>query len=360
MDKPELPESPELNQPELNQDLTPGIDPGIDIDKFFAANPSPINHQEPTEPTKFTGPTYCGTIGIIGRPNVGKSTLLNKILGRKISITCRKPQTTRHHILGIKTKDNVQAIYVDTPGLHQESANSGKAINKYMNRTARSIMFDVDILIFLIDSDKWTTEEDLILSQLAQLTCPVILAINKADLIKNKPELLPLIKNLSEKFKFTDIIPISAKHNQHLDHLEKIIQKLLPEQAFIYPEDQLTDKSQKFLAAEVIREKLMRTLGDEIPYDLTVEIEHFKTRETHPEANLKPNLIDIAAIIYVERETQKPILIGAHGGKLKEIGTQARIDLENLFGKKIFLRLWVKVKSGWSDDEKSLQSLGYD
>ena len=317
-------------------------------------------------------PTYCGTIGIIGRPNVGKSTLLNKILGQKISITCRKPQTTRHHILGIKTQDNIQAIYVDTPGLHQESESAKKAINKYMNRTARSIMFDVDILIFLIDSDKWTPEEDLILSQLSQLTCPVILAINKADLIKNKPELLPLIQKLSQKFKFTEIMPISAKHNQHLDQLEKIIHKLLPEQAFIYPEDQLTDKSDKFLAAEIIREKLMRSLGDELPYDLTVEIEHFKELEKFEKINNKDNknnknkekikipFLDIAAIIYVERETQKPILIGAHGSKLKEVGTQARIDLENLLGKKVFLRLWVKVKSGWSNDEKALQSLGYD
>lgn len=290
----------------------------------------------------------CGTITVIGRPNVGKSTLINHILGEKISITCRKPQTTRHQILGIKTEGDVQCIYVDTPGMHK----SGKrALNRYMNRSAKNTIFDVDCVAFLIDSDKWTDEEDFIVSELHKTESPVVLVINKVDMIKNKNELLPLIEKLSKKFKFADIVPVSAKHNKHLDHLETTFGKFLPYADFMFDEDQITDKSMRFIASEIIREKLMRTLGDEIPYDITVEIEHYKTEK---------ELIDIAAIIYVARSSQKAIIIGKNGGKLKEIGKQARIDIENMLDKKVFLRLWVKVKTNWADDEKSLQSLGYD
>lgn len=298
--------------------------------------------------------THCGTVAIIGRPNVGKSTLLNKLLGQKISITCRKPQTTRHQILGIKTEKNSQIIYVDTPGMHQ---NSTRALNRYMNRTAKSMIFDVDVVIFLIDTQKWTEEEDFILSELKNSEAPVILAINKIDSIRHQPELLPWLKTLSEKHNFTAIIPISAKQGHHLDSLEKVIREHLPQQEFIYPEDQITDRSFKFLTAEIIREKLMRTLGDELPYDLTVEINQIK--EIDKEKG-EGTMMDIAATIYVERPSQKPIIIGKDGEKLKEVGKEARLDLQKLFDKKIFLQLWVKVKSGWADDEKALQSLGYD
>ncbi len=298
--------------------------------------------------------TLCGTVAIIGRPNVGKSTLLNKILGQKISITCRKPQTTRHQILGIKTENNIQTVYVDTPGMHKTST---RAINRYMNRTARRMIFDVDVVIFLIDADKWTPEEDFILSEIKNAECPVILAINKSDTVRHKLELLPWIKTLSEKHNFTAIIPISGKHGHHLEDLEKIIHQNLPKQIFMFPEDQITDRSNKFLASEIIREKLMRFLGDELPYDITVEMDHMKEIEKE---RGKGTMMDIAATIYVERPSQKPIIIGKEGEKLKEIGKQARLDLQVLFEKKIFLTLWVKVKSGWADDEKALQSLGYD
>lgn len=292
--------------------------------------------------------TKCGTVTVIGRPNVGKSTLINHILGEKISITCRKPQTTRHQILGIKTEDEVQTIYVDTPGMHK---NSKRALNRYMNRSAKNTIFDVDCVAFLIDADKWTEEEDFIVKELAKTDSPVVLVINKVDTLKNKAELLPLIENLSKKFDFADIIPVSAKHNQQLDHFQETIAKFLPYADFMFDEDQLTDKSMRFIASEIIREKLMRTLGDEIPYDITVEIEHYKEEE---------KLTDIAAVIYIARASQKAIIIGKNGAKLKDIGKQARLDLEKLLEQKVFLRLWVKVKSNWADDEKSLQSLGYD
>ncbi|MDF2530190.1 MAG: GTPase Era [Gammaproteobacteria bacterium] len=291
--------------------------------------------------------TRCGHIGIIGRPNVGKSTLLNAILGQKLSITCRKPQTTRHQILGIKTEGEVQAIYVDTPGMHKRQE---KAINRYMNRAASSILHDVDVLVFMIDGT-WTPEEDWILERLQNVECPVILAINKIDLIKEKAELLPLIETLSKKMKFADILPISAKQDTQVEVFEKNIAKYLPEQEFIYPEDQITDRSQRFLAAEIIREKLMRALGQELPYILTVEIDLFKE---------DGGLYDIAATIYVERSSQKAIIIGAKGQKLKQIGTEARLDMQKLFDQKVHLQLWVKVRENWADDERMLRQLGYE
>jgi GTP-binding protein Era len=278
---------------------------------------------------------------------VGKSTLLNAILGQKLSITCRKPQTTRHQILGIKTEGEVQAIYVDTPGMHKRQE---KAINRYMNRAASSILHDVDVLVFMIDGT-WTPEEDWILERLQNVECPVILAINKIDLIKEKAELLPLIETLSKKMKFADILPISAKQDTQVEVFEKNIAKYLPEQEFIYPEDQITDRSQRFLAAEIIREKLMRALGQELPYILTVEIDLFKE---------DGGLYDIAATIYVERSSQKAIIIGAKGQKLKQIGTEARLDMQKLFDQKVHLQLWVKVRENWADDERMLRQLGYE
>ena len=357
------------NIPTDSIDPTDPINP---IDPTYPIDPSnnPADFMEPMDPTDppinpiftdfmnsnlSTDPnlpkptTYCGTIAIIGRPNVGKSTLLNRLLGQKISITCRKPQTTRHQILGIKTVGNIQSLYVDTPGMHKTST---RAINKYMNRAAKSVMFDVDVVLFLIDSDKWTPEEDFILTQIQQLTGPVILVINKSDTVRHKTELLPWIEKLSKKHNFAAIVPISAKHGHHVENLEKVIHGYLPEAPFEFPENQVTNKSLSFLSSEIIREKLMRALGDELPYDITVEIEHIKDE--------LGTMFDIAAIIYIERPSQKPIIIGKQGEKLKEIGRQSRMDLEALFKRKVFLRLWVKVKSGWADDDKLLQSLGYD
>lgn len=297
---------------------------------------------------KDEGTKRCGYIAIIGRPNVGKSTLLNKILGQKLSITCRKPQTTRHQLIGIHTTDDVQAIFVDTPGMHKTSK---KAINRYMNRAAKSVIHDVDVVLFLVEGKRWTEEEDWILQQLKTVEAPVVLVINKVDMIKDKGQLLPLLQDYSKRYDWADIIPISAKQGSQVEGLEKSLSKYLPINDFFYEEDQITDRSTRFLTAEIIREKLMRFLGDELPYDITVEIEHFKEQ---------PKLTDIAAVIYVERATQKAIIIGYKGEKLKEIGQQARLDIEKLLERKIFLQLWVKVKSGWADDDKQLQSLGYD
>jgi len=290
----------------------------------------------------------CGYVAIVGRPNVGKSTLLNHILGQKISITSRKPQTTRHQVLGIKTQDNYQMIFVDTPGLHR---NADKAINRYMNRAASSAIRDVDLVVFVVDRTAWTEEDDFVLQQIQQAGLPAMLVLNKIDLLADKAELLPHLKMLSEKAEFAAILPVSALRQHNVDALEEQILKLLPESEYFYPEDQITDRSQRFLAAEIVREKIMRQLGDELPYAITVEIEEFVQDE---------EMLHIAAVIFVERKGQKKILIGEKGSRLRSVGSDARRDMEALFDSKVMLRLWVKVKSGWSDDERALRSLGYD
>jgi GTP-binding protein Era len=289
----------------------------------------------------------CGHVAIIGRPNVGKSTLLNHILKQKISITSRKPQTTREQILGIKTENNIQTIYVDTPGIHQYKGN---ALNRYMNRTANSAIFSVDVIVFVVDSEFWKAEEDAILAKIIEAECPVILAINKVDTIKDKKTLFPLIEAYAKKYNFAAIIPISGKQSTNLDALENTIAGYLPEHEFEFPEDEITNKSLRFMTAEVVREKIMRCTGQELPYSVALEIEQFVEEE---------KLFRIAVRILIEKENQKMILIGAKGSRLKEIGTQARLDLEKLLDKKVFLQLWVKVKQGWSDDERALKSLGY-
>lgn len=289
----------------------------------------------------------CGYIALIGRPNVGKSTLMNYILGQKISITSHRPQTTRHRILGIKTTDSVQSVYVDTPGIHD---NEQKAMNRYMNRTAGSSFKDVDLIILLVEALKWTNEDELVIKRLQNVKTPVVLAVNKVDEVKKKDQLLPFIESIKNKFNFSDIIPLSAMKGDNIEDFEKLVASYLPESEPFYSEDQVTDRSERFMAAEIIREKLMRNLAQELPYNLTVEIEKF----THD-----GNLLDIAAVVWVERDNQKAIVIGKGGEQLKSIGTKARIDMEKMFDHKVFLQLWVKVKSGWSDDERALNSLGY-
>jgi GTP-binding protein Era len=291
--------------------------------------------------------TRCGYVAIIGRPNVGKSTLLNQILGQKISITSRRPQTTRHQILGIKTEDDVQVVYVDTPGLHLKEQ---KAINRYMNKTASDSLKHVDVIVFLVDKMKWTDEDSFVLEKVKAAKAPVVLAINKVDQAKEKNALLPHIQILSEKHDFDNIIPISAKQGHNIVELEKIIDQYLPKSVHFFPEDQITDRSQRFLAAELVREKIMRQLGDELPYSVTVEIEEFKKIK---------HVLHISALILVERNGQKKIVIGEKGEQIKIIGRDARKDMEKLFESKIMLNLWVKVKGGWSDDERALKSLGY-
>ncbi len=290
---------------------------------------------------------HCGFVGIVGRPNVGKSTLLNHILGQKISITSRKPQTTRHRLLGIKTDDNSQIIFVDTPGLHSDV---DKALNRYMNKTVNTVIKDVDVILFMIDGLKWNPEDDLVLTNLSAVDVPTILLINKIDRINDKTKLLPFIEKLASKHSFTEIIPISALKMEGIASLEEAIVKRLPKSAYLFPEDQLTDKNARFLAAEFVREKITRQMGDELPYEANVEIEEFKVDK---------EILHISALILVERDGQKKILIGKNGSGLKLIGSEARKEMEQLFDAKVMLNLWVKVKSGWSDDERALRSLGY-
>ena len=293
-------------------------------------------------------PSRCGYVAIVGRPNVGKSTLLNHILGQKISITSRKPQTTRHQVLGIKTEDNHQIIFVDTPGLHKDA---GKAINRYMNRAASAAIRDVDLVIFVVDRTAWTEEDSIVLEQIEQSGLPTMLVVNKIDLLADKTELLPHLQSLAAKAEFSAILPVSALRQHNVDALEEQILTLLPESGHFFPEDQITDRSQRFLAAEIVREKIMRQLGDELPYSIAVEIEEFAQ---------EGQVLHISAVIFVERTGQKRILIGDKGSRLRSIGSDARRDMEGLFDSKVMLRLWVKVKSGWSDDERALRSLGYD
>lgn len=292
--------------------------------------------------------TYCGFIAIVGRPNVGKSTLLNKILGQKISITSRKAQTTRHRIVGIHTEGAYQAIYVDTPGLHIEEK---RAINRLMNRAASSAIGDVDLIIFVVDGTHWNEDDEMVLNKLRAAKTPVVLAINKIDNIKNKEEMLPFITELSSKFGFAHVVPISAQSGKNVNELEKIVRNSLREGIHHFPEEYVTVRSQRFMASEIIREKLMRFTGDELPYSVTVEIEQFKLNER--------GTYEINGLILVEREGQKKMVIGNKGQKIKQIGIEARSDMERLFDNKVHLELWVKVKSGWADDERALRSLGY-
>jgi len=290
----------------------------------------------------------CGYVAIIGRPNMGKSTLLNHILGLKLSITSRKPQTTRHQILGVKNVDNGQFVYVDTPGIH---SGGNRAINRYMNRAASSVIHDVDIVLFLVQALKWTDEDELVLKKLEQVDVPVVLLVNKVDKISDKDQLLPFISEISEKYNFANVIPISAKQGDNVQQLEDYVLTQLPEAPAFFQNDEYTDRSTRFLAAEIIREKLVRELGNELPYQTTVEIESYKDEE---------KITRIQALILVETKGQKIIVIGDKGARLKSIGTKARKDIETLIDRKVFLQLWVKVKSGWSDSEASLRSLGYD
>lgn len=278
---------------------------------------------------------------------MGKSTLLNHILGQKLAITSRKPQTTRHNMLGIKTEGDVQAVYVDTPGLHK---HNDKALNRYMNRSASSALKDVDVVVFVVDRTRWTDEDQLVLEKVQHVKCPILLAVNKSDRLEDKSELLPHLNWLAEQLPQAEIVPISALQGQNLDTLEKLVGERLPESEHFYPEDQITDRSSRFLAAELIREKIMRQLGAELPYQITVEIEEFKQ---------EGRILHIHGLILVERDGQKKIIIGDKGERIKRIGADARKDMETMFDSKVMLNLWVKVKGGWSDDERALRSLGY-
>ena len=291
----------------------------------------------------------CGMVAIVGRPNVGKSTLLNHLLGQKLSITSRKPQTTRHQVLGVSTVENTQLVYVDTPGMH---LGQSKAINRAMNKAAESALNDVDLTLFLCDRTKWTEEDDFVLELVGRQRTPVALVINKVDLMERKNELLPFTEGLSARCEFNAVFPVSALRAQGLNELANYVATQAPAAPHLFPEDQITDRSQRFLAAELVREKIVRQLGDELPYSTAVEIEAFKHDER--------GVLHINALILVERDGQKKILIGESGGRLKSIGTSARRDMERAFDSKVMLKLWVKVKSGWSDDIRALKTLGLD
>lgn len=293
-------------------------------------------------------PPRCGYAAIVGRPNVGKSTLLNHLIGQKLSITSRKPQTTRRPVLGIRTRDDAQLLFVDTPGVHGEGK---RALNRFMNRAAISALAGVDVIVMVVDRGDWRADDDRVLRQCREARVPAILAVNKIDLAASPDALLPVLARHNERGDFAAIIPLSARRDQRLDVLEDEIVRYLPEGPFLFDKEALTDRSTRFLVAEIVREKIIRQLGDELPYATTVEIEAFSSSAA---------LTHIAALIVVERQGQKAILIGHRGQRLRQIGQQARRDIERLLDARVMLKLWVKVRSAWADDERALRSLGYE
>lgn len=311
----------------------------FDLDAYFASEKKQSSAEN----------QHCGFIAIVGRPNVGKSTLLNNILGQKISITSRKPQTTRHRIMGVETEGDYQAIYVDTPGLHIEEK---RAINRLMNRAANSSLSDVNLVLFLVDGTHWTADDEMVLNKLRKSNFPTVMLVNKVDNVKDRNEVMQHLQALSEKMDFVDVVPISAKKGTNVDVIRKLVREHLPKAVHHFPEEYVTDRSQRFMASEIIREKLMRFTGEELPYSVTVEIERF-------DYNPDTDGFHINGLILVERLGQKKMVVGKGGDKIKTIGREARLDMEDLFGRGVYLELWVKVKSGWADDERALRSLGY-
>ena len=289
----------------------------------------------------------AGFIAILGRPNVGKSTLLNRLIGKKISITSSKPQTTRHRLLGIRTTDDYQMIFVDTPGVH---IGSKRYINQVLNKTAASALAGVDVTLLMITSDGWKDEDLYALKLAQQENNNLILLVNKIDKLKDKNQLLPLIETSSKMHDFKAIIPLSASNGDNLESLLAVLPEYLPDSPLLFPEDQVTDKGERFIVSETIREKLFRQLHDEIPYALAVEIQQFDVTDS---------LLKADVIIWVEKESQKGIIIGKKGEKLRSVGTSAREELESYFERKVFLQLWVRVRENWSDDAVMLRAIGY-
>ncbi len=290
---------------------------------------------------------HCGYAAIVGRPNVGKSTLLNRLLGVRLAITSHKAQTTRHTILGINTLHAGQVIYVDTPGIHERSDN---AMNRYLNRTAKSALTDVDLLVFVVEALSWTKEDEKVLGLIGQTGAPVILAVNKVDRIKQKERLLPYLSDMAKRHSFIEIVPISAKNGRNLDKLQELVLQALPQAENFFPEDQLTDRPERFFAAEMIREQITRRYAKELPYAVSIEIERFEALS---------GLYRINAVVWVEKSGQKAILIGKDGQALKEVAVQARKAMQQFFDCKVHLEIWVKVKKSWSSDEAALVRLGY-
>ena len=296
----------------------------------------------------MTTPHRAGLVTLIGRPNVGKSTLVNRLVGAKVSITSRRPQTTRHRILGIKSDADSQIVYVDTPGLN---AARGSGMDRYMGRITSGSIDGVDVVALVVSADGWRAEDEPALALARASQAPVILVVNKIDMLDDRAQLLPLIQQSTAKANFTDVVPVSARTRSNLDELERVIRKHLPEQPPIYPTDQLTDRSERFLAAELVREQVFNAYGQEVPYSSTVQVEQFKRTK---------GKLRVDAVIWVEKEGQKAILIGKSGARLKEVGTRARRAMEAFFGGHVYLGLWVKVREGWSDDETALRRFGYE
>lgn len=289
-----------------------------------------------------------GYVAILGRPNVGKSTLLNALVGQKISITSRKPQTTRQKVIGILTEEEYQVLFVDTPGIHSEKKD---ALNRFMNKNAKSALVDVDIVVLVFDRGKYKSEDQIVVDCCKHVTAHKIVVVNKIDLLSNPNELFPILKNFQDRFPDATMIPLSAQKEKNLEALIKEIKSRLPESPFYYPEDQITDKSQRFLIAEIIREKIMRQLGKEIPYQTAVVLDTISTESSH---------VKIDASIFVDKNSQKKIVIGKDGERIKRVSMDARLDIEALLQKKVMLRTWIRVKKGWSHSAKILKSLGFD
>lgn len=290
----------------------------------------------------------CGYVALIGRPNVGKSTLMNRILGQKLSIVTAKPQTTRQQVAGIKTSDRGQVIYIDTPGIHLAAK---RALNRYMNRIAQAAFHDVDLILFLVEAGRWSKQDEHVARSLKSVNVPVILVVNKIDLMPDKSKMFRFLEEEARSDRFSEVLMIGARSGDGVDDLEEKVLAELPFSRPFYDEDQFTNRSSRFLAGELIREQLMLRLHQELPYSLTVEIEEFKEEK---------GILRIGAVIWVERKGQKQIVIGKGGDVLKQVGSRARHALQELFEQKIFLRMWVKVSRDWSDNERALKQFGYD
>ena len=297
----------------------------------------------------MTDDTYrCGFVAVVGRPNVGKSTLINSILGSKVSIVTPKPQTTRHRILAVDTHDDYQAIYIDTPGIHRKAA---KAMNRLMNRTAANALADAEVVIFMIEADRWTPEDQDVLERLADVNAPVIAILNKVDRVHPREALLEHLSAMAGRRDFAEVVPLSARRPEDVRQFAKLIPGFLPASPPLFPADMVTDRSEQFLMSEVIREKLTLALRQEVPYGLTVQIERYERDERGAEVN---------AVIWVERDSQKGIVVGKGGSLLKKVGRAARLELKEQLGMPVHLELWVKVKDNWADSEKDLLRLGYE
>lgn len=294
------------------------------------------------------GPTRrCGTVAIVGRPNVGKSSLLNRLLGQKLAITSHKAQTTRHALLGIKTRDDGQILFVDTPGLHRRGVS---ALNRYLNRAARAALAETDLVLWVVEALRWTPEDVQALEAIHAVGRPILVAVNKIDQAARREMLLPYLERLAQRGEFLALVPVSARRGDQLEVLEQAVLNALPEGEPLFPADQITDRSERFFAAELVREQLVRRYGEELPYRTTVEIERFEERGAS---------YRIHAVVWVERPSQKGIVIGARGEALKAAATQAREAMQQIFGRPVHLEVWVKVKKSWSSDEQAIASLGY-